>query len=249
MKRFSTMLVVSLAISMVVAACASMQSGGGDLVTRAVSAQGGADALAAIKTISYKATVRQWEPEQSAKAGGEMRLANDSTVVSVADVAAGATRIDWVQQLPVPGPAHASRSARSSRRRPATWWASTATAAPSRAARRTRRRIRCRASGSPPPSASCCAASPLLTLDMLKSPDRVTGASSVTVGGVRYPAADFRAGGQTLTVLFDPQHRAARPRARAGLRQHLGRRDLGPGAGGLADGRDDAQSRRPASTR
>ena len=78
MKRFSTMLAVSLAVSMVVVACASMQSGGKDLVTRAVSAQGGADTLAAVKTISYKATVRQWEPEQSAKAGGEVRLANDS---------------------------------------------------------------------------------------------------------------------------------------------------------------------------
>ncbi len=106
MKRFSTMLAVSLAVSLVVAACASMRSGGGDLVTRAVSAQGGADALAAVKTISYKATVRQWEPEQSAKAGGEMRLAGDSTAVTVMDVAAGATRIDWVKQLPVPGPAH-----------------------------------------------------------------------------------------------------------------------------------------------
>ena len=80
MKRFSSLLAVSLAVSLVVAACASMQSGGGDLVTRAVSAQGGADALAAVKTISDKGTVRQWEPEQSAKAGGEMRLANDSTI-------------------------------------------------------------------------------------------------------------------------------------------------------------------------
>ena len=42
------MLVVSLAVSMVVAACASMQSGGKDLVTRAVTAQGGADAIAFI---------------------------------------------------------------------------------------------------------------------------------------------------------------------------------------------------------
>ena len=54
MKRFWTMLAVSLAVSMVVVACASMQTGGRDLVTKAVSAQGSADALAAVKTISYK---------------------------------------------------------------------------------------------------------------------------------------------------------------------------------------------------
>ena len=89
MKRAAMMLAVSLAISIVVVACASMQPGGRDLVARALSAQGGAEALTAVKTISYKATVRQWEPEQSAKAGGEMRLANDSTVISVTDVAAG----------------------------------------------------------------------------------------------------------------------------------------------------------------
>jgi hypothetical protein len=104
MKRFSTTLAVSLAISMVVVACASMQSGGRDPVTRAVSAQGGADALDAVKTISYKATVRQWEPEQSAIAGGEMRLANDSTLVTVTDVAAGTTRNDWVRNFQYPAP-------------------------------------------------------------------------------------------------------------------------------------------------
>jgi hypothetical protein len=104
MKRFSSMLAVSLTVSLVVGACASMQSGGGDLVTRAVSAQGGADALAAVKTISYKATVRQWEPEQSAKAGGEMRLAGDATAVTVMDVATGTTRTDWVKNFQYPAP-------------------------------------------------------------------------------------------------------------------------------------------------
>src|SRR5258706_12992712 len=98
------MIAVSLAVSMVVAACASMQTGGRDLVTKAVSAQGGADALAGVKTISYKATVRQWEPEQSAKAGGEMRLTGDSTVVTVVDVATGIKRSDWVRIFQYPAP-------------------------------------------------------------------------------------------------------------------------------------------------
>src|SRR3979411_950343 len=103
MKRATT-LAVSLIVSMIVVACASMQPGGRDLVARAVSAQGGADALAAVKTISSKATIRQWEPEQSAIAGGEMRLANDSTLVTVTDVATGTTQSDWVRNFQYPAP-------------------------------------------------------------------------------------------------------------------------------------------------
>lgn len=203
MKRFSSMLAVSLAVSLVVGACASMRSGGGDLMTRAVSAQGGADALGTVKTISYKATVRQWEPEQSAKAGGEMRLANDSTLVSVTDVAAGVTRTDWVRNFHYPAPrtftfteivapqagyvAGIDSNGRTKQSREANPPAHSMSSVRLAAAQR-----------------ELLAASPLLAFDMAKSPDRVTGASSVTVGGVRYPAADYRTGGHTLTVLFDP---------------------------------------------
>jgi glyoxylase-like metal-dependent hydrolase (beta-lactamase superfamily II) len=203
MKRFSTMAAVSLAVSMVVVACASMQSGGGDLVARAVTAQGGADALAAVKTISYKATVRQWEPEQSAKAGGEMRLAGDSTVVSVTDVAAGVTRTDWVRNFQYPAP------------RTFTFTEIVAPQAGYVAGIDSNGRTKQSREANPPAHSmssvrlataqrELLAASPLLTFDMSKSPDRVTGTSSVTVGGVRHPAADYRAGGHTLTVLFDP---------------------------------------------
>ena len=203
MKRFSKMLAVSLAVSMVVAACASMQSGGKDLVTRAVTAQGGADALAAVKTISYKATVRQWEPEQSAKAGGEMRLAGDSTVVAVTDVAAGATRMDWVRNFQYPAPrtftfteivtpeagyvAGIDSNGRTKQSREATPPAHSMSSLRLATVQR-----------------ELLAASPLLAFDMSKSPDRVTGAPSVTVGGVSHPAVDYRVGGHTLTVLFDP---------------------------------------------
>src|SRR5262245_58104450 len=68
-----------LALTLIAVACASMPSSEQGLVSRALQAQGGADALGAVKTLTVKGTLRQWEPEQSAKAGGEMRLANDST--------------------------------------------------------------------------------------------------------------------------------------------------------------------------
>ena len=203
MKRFSMMLAVSLAVSMVVAACASMQTGGRDLVTKAVSAQGGADALAGVKTISYKATVRQWEPEQSATAGGEMRLANDSTVVTVVDVAKGTTRSDWVRNFQYPAP------------RTFTFSEIVAPEAGYVVGIDSNGRTKQSREANPPAHSmsslrlataqrELLAASPLLALELSQNPERVTGASSVTVGGVSHPAVDYRAGGHTLTVLFDP---------------------------------------------
>jgi hypothetical protein len=103
MTRAATTLAVSLVIALIGAACASMSGGGRDLVAQGVQAQGGADALTAVKTISQKATVRYWEPEQSAVASGEMRFANESTLDMVTDVAAGASRLDWVRKFEYPG--------------------------------------------------------------------------------------------------------------------------------------------------
>jgi len=203
MKRAATMLAVSLAISMVVGACASMQPGGRDLVAKAVSAQGGADALSAVKTLSYKATSRQWEPEQSAIAGGEMRLANEATLVSVTDVAAGATRNDWVRNFHYPAP------------RTFTFSEIVTAEAGYVAGIDSNGRTKQSREANPPAHAmsglrlaaaqrEILLASPLLALEMSKRPDRVSPAPSVTVAGVRHPAVSYRAGDQTLTVLFDP---------------------------------------------
>ena len=202
MKRAAPILAGVLIISIVVGACASMQTGGRDLVAKAVQAQGGAEALGAVKTISYKATVRQWEPEQSVIAGGEMLLVGDSTTVTVRDMASGATRIDWVKNF--------QSSARTFTfsevvTREAGYVAGIDSSLRTKQGREAN-----------PPAHSMSGqrlttaqreilrSSPLLVLEMSKNPDRVASASSVTVGGVRYPAADYRVGGSALTVLFDP---------------------------------------------
>src|SRR5262249_15255412 len=77
-----------LGIALLVASCATVHTRGRALVTRAVQAIGGADRLAAVKTVSLKATTKQWEPEQSMTPGGEPRYANESTLEAVSDVAA-----------------------------------------------------------------------------------------------------------------------------------------------------------------
>src|SRR5438876_4475106 len=45
--------------------------------------------------------------------------------------------------------------------------------------------------------------SSLLLLEMLRNPERFSYASEIAVGGVAYPAVDYRAGDQTFTVMLD----------------------------------------------
>jgi glyoxylase-like metal-dependent hydrolase (beta-lactamase superfamily II) len=75
-----------------------------DVVNRAVSALGGKAALAQVRTLTLKAQARHWEPEQSVIAGGEMRLAGDSTFVLSRDFKRHAARTDWERKLVYPGP-------------------------------------------------------------------------------------------------------------------------------------------------
>ena len=69
------------------------------------NAMGGAERIAAIKTIAVKANVKQWEPEQSDVPGGETRFANEATRRSGRRTAAArASRTDWVKNFAYPAP-------------------------------------------------------------------------------------------------------------------------------------------------
>ena len=81
MRRIAVLLLASLVV--VSAATASPRSD--NLVSKAVQALGGDSALANVKTVAVKGTIRQWEPEQSVMPGGDMRLVNDSTFDIVVD--------------------------------------------------------------------------------------------------------------------------------------------------------------------
>src|SRR5262249_30979978 len=93
-----------LALPLRVMSGATMQPSGPELRERAARAMGGADALGGVKTIQMKGPARQWEPEQSLVAGGEMRFANEATFDAVTDVTTGASRIDWVRKFEYPAP-------------------------------------------------------------------------------------------------------------------------------------------------
>jgi len=202
MKRFAFLLVASMGIVALVGACASLQQGGVDLVTRAVQASGGPVALGGVKTIAQKGTVKQWEPEQSAAAGGEMRYANESTVDAVTDVASRTTRIDWVRNYFYPAPRSYTFSEIVS---PEAGYVAgidstgrTKQSLESNPPAHTMSGLRLAAS-----QRELLRSSPLLVLEMLKNPSSVAAVGDITVGGATYPAVDYRAGDQTLTVMFD----------------------------------------------
>jgi len=75
-----------------------------DLVNRAIDAQGGVQALSGINTTNIKATIKQWEPEQSDVPGGPMRFANEGTYEVTQDRVARAVRVDWVKNFAYPAP-------------------------------------------------------------------------------------------------------------------------------------------------
>jgi len=66
-----------------------------DLVTKAVAAQGGADALRALKTVSIQADAKHWDPGQSYSVTGEPRFMGDSTITMTWDLANGMARCAW----------------------------------------------------------------------------------------------------------------------------------------------------------
>jgi glyoxylase-like metal-dependent hydrolase (beta-lactamase superfamily II) len=193
---------VLFAVSLLVVACATMRPQGKELVSRAVQATGGADALAGVKTVSMKGTVRQWEPEQSVKAGGEMRFANEATFTAVSDVARRSTRIDWVRNFAYPSP------------RTFTFTEIVTPEAGYVAGVDSNGRTKQSVDSNPPAHTmsnlrlaatqrELLRGSSLLLLDMMRNPDRVRSIADVSVGGVAYPAVEYRAGDQTFTVLFD----------------------------------------------
>jgi len=89
---------------LILASCATGPSREQALVSRAVDAMGGANALAGLKTVWAKGSTKQWEPEQSDVPGGEMRFANEAAFEVNADRSARASRTDYVKNFAYPAP-------------------------------------------------------------------------------------------------------------------------------------------------
>jgi glyoxylase-like metal-dependent hydrolase (beta-lactamase superfamily II) len=147
--------------------------------------------------------VKYWEPEQSHVAGGEPRFANDSVFEATTDVRTRTTAIDWSRKFAYPAPrtftfteivtpevgyvAGIDSNGRTKQSVDAKPPAHTMSGLRLATAHRELRR-----------------ASPLLVFEMSKNPERVASVADVTVGGVAFPAVEYRpTANETLTVLFD----------------------------------------------
>jgi glyoxylase-like metal-dependent hydrolase (beta-lactamase superfamily II) len=75
-----------------------------DLVKQAVEAQGGANALRALKTVVYKVAAKHWEPGQSHSINGESRFLGDSALTISVDYGMNAARVryDWDRDMKYP---------------------------------------------------------------------------------------------------------------------------------------------------
>jgi glyoxylase-like metal-dependent hydrolase (beta-lactamase superfamily II) len=184
-----------------VGSCATTPSSEG-LVSRALDAMGGAEALAKVKTIAVKGTMKQWEPEQSFAPGGEMRFANDSTFEAAGDFSAGAMRIDWVKNFSYPAPRTFKFSEIVT---PTAGWV----------VGREANGLNKQAEGMNPPAHSMSSirlattqrelrrGSASLLLEMRGNPGRVGASPDITVESVTYPAVTYRATNDNFIVMFD----------------------------------------------
>lgn len=173
-------------------------------VDRAVQALGGSDALAAVRSVQIRGTVKHWEPDQSLVPGGEKRFAGESAFTLTRDFGSGAARIDWQRQLAYPA-ARAYRfsevmvgdagqvygidsTTRTSQSRAADPPGHAMSGVRLRAAMRELER-----------------SSPLLALDMQRQAAQTRALPSVRVGGRSLPAVRYAAAGRDFIVLFDPE--------------------------------------------
>jgi glyoxylase-like metal-dependent hydrolase (beta-lactamase superfamily II) len=73
----------------------AVAQGPNDLVKQAIDAQGGADALRALKGVVIKGDAKHWEPGQAYAPGGESKFIGDSKFTLTADAGTRTVRIDW----------------------------------------------------------------------------------------------------------------------------------------------------------
>jgi glyoxylase-like metal-dependent hydrolase (beta-lactamase superfamily II) len=161
-----------------------------DLVKAAVAAEGGADALRALKSITIKAEGKHWEPEQSLVAGGEARLADEFTYSVSWDLAGGKARTDWDRVMKYPAPSHEIYSEIVT---PALGFVTDEKGSRPMSGMRIATHLR-----------ELERASPTLLLKALDAPKSVSGLPDQKLGGKSYPAIALKDGPVKFTILFDP---------------------------------------------
>src|SRR6188768_563678 len=175
-----------------------------ELVDRALTAMGGADALRNLRSATLKGTVKHWEPEQSQVPGGEARFAAEATFDITLDFVNHVSRTDWVKNFAYPAP------------RTFTYTEVVTPDAGAVIGIDSNGRTQESLANKPPMHAmsglrlattqrELRRASPALLLEMRSNPGRVIRMGNVEIGGVSHPALSYNAGAHNFVVLFDPR--------------------------------------------
>jgi glyoxylase-like metal-dependent hydrolase (beta-lactamase superfamily II) len=163
-----------------------------DLVKQAVAAEGGADALRGLKQVTIKGEARHWEPEQSFRAmgaGGEPRVAGDSTFTITWDLQKGTAREDWDRSMQIPGPVKKSFTTVVT---PQMGYVKDPTGDKAMSGIRVATAQR-----------EMERSSPTLLLKALEHPNAIKALPDQKLGGKPYPAVAFTDGPTRFTILFD----------------------------------------------
>ncbi len=166
------------------------QNGANNLVKQALAAEGGADALRALKGVAIKAEAKYWGPEQSEKAGGEPRFYGDANITVTWDLARGMARteLDRDQKYPAAEKLKYTETVLPSMGMLTNQQGANSAMSGVRLATHLRELTR---------------ASPTLLLAAIDDPKSVGAMGPQKLGKQSLPAVSLTAGGTKFTVLFD----------------------------------------------
>ena len=187
-------LIISAAVLMATTAYtpASAQTNPNDLIKLGVEAQGGADALRAIKTLVSKGEAKHWEPGQSYSVNGESRFLGDSQFTVTVDYNAPIrVRFDWDRDMKYPAVEKVKYSE--------IFYPTYGAVIDDKGMTRPMSGIRFAAE-----NRERGRASPMLLLRALESPQSVSAIENQKLGDKTLPAAVFTQGSDRYVILFDP---------------------------------------------
>jgi glyoxylase-like metal-dependent hydrolase (beta-lactamase superfamily II) len=161
-----------------------------DLVKQAIAAEGGADALRALKGLSIKGDAKFWEPGQSFAAGGEPRFLGNATFTITWDLARGVARTDWDRDQKYPDPP--IKLQYSEVLMPALGFVTDAKGSQPMSRIRVAAQLR-----------ELERASPRLLLDAADDPNNVRAIEGEKLGKQSLPAVSFTQAGTKFIILFD----------------------------------------------
>ncbi len=179
-----------LIASLLLAAC-QQESASNALVTQAVTAQGGDEALRGLTGLNVKGDARFWEPGQSHEAGGEPRPLGTATFETNWDLAKGMARTNWDRDQQYPPPA--AKLNYTETVLPTLGFVTTGEASQPMSGIRVATNLR-----------ELERASPRLLLKAMDNPSNVSAMEPQQLGDRSLPAISVNEGGTTFIVLFDP---------------------------------------------